>query len=155
MKILNKLLLFLICPLIFIADRITKLWAMYYIIPYNSIKVYSFFNISLKYNTGIAFSLFDNTIGKSQRWIFILISIVFSILIIYSLNILKYNIKLKIILLFILGGILGNLYDRIFYGMVIDFLDLHYSIWHYATFNIADVAICIGMGMLALLYNHD
>ncbi len=107
-------------------------------------------NLTLTYNVGAAFSLFSWGDGW-QRWLFMLIAIIVSlILIIWLVRLSKQQVRLASGLALILGGAVGNLIDRIYYGYVIDFIDFHIGQWHWYTFNIADTAITIGAGLLIL-----
>lgn len=109
--------------------------------PYESIHLLPFFSIKYARNTGAAFSILEG-----QRWLLAIIAILISLFIIY---VLYKNERKKILENFsfalILGGALGNLLDRLYYGYVIDFIDVNFGSWHYPTFNIADCAICIGI----------
>ena len=102
-----------------------------------------FFNIVRVHNTGAAFSFMANADGW-QRWLFTGIGLVAAILIIFLL---KSNATQKLFafaLTFILGGAIGNVFDRIMYGYVIDFLDFYWSGIHFPAFNLADSAITLG-----------
>lgn len=131
-------------------DRVTKYLIQKTLVLYASIPVTSFFHITLVYNKGAAFSFLNSASGW-QTWIFGGISAVVSLIIIIVLHFLSRHQRwMSIALALILGGALGNLWDRISYGHVIDFLDFFISTWHWPVFNIADSAICIGTVMLIL-----
>lgn len=99
----------------------------------------------MAHNTGAAFS-FLSSAGGWQQWLFIAIGIAISVAILHSLYRLPTYEKWQACgLALILGGAIGNIYDRIAYGYVIDFFDFHINSWHYATFNVADSAICFGV----------
>ena len=108
-----------------------------------------FFNLVLVFNKGAAFSF----LAAAQGWqtlLFAAIAVVASVVV--SLLILK-NGKKKMFcggLALILGGALGNLYDRLAYGHVVDFLDFHAAGWHWPAFNVADSAITLGAAILIL-----
>ena len=134
---------------IFILDQITKFLALHFLDSYKPIKMIPpFFWLILRHNSGAAFSLFTEQ------------TIVLTIFTgIASLVIIWWGIKLppgekmmQISLGLIAGGALGNLFDRFFRGgLVVDFLDLHwFNKIHWPTFNIADTAICIGVGLIML-----
>ena len=117
---------------------------------YQSIPVFSFFNFTLLHNTGAAFSFLSDA-GGWQRWMFSVIAIVTSVaLIVWLWKLGKAERWLAIALAFIIGGALGNVYDRIVYGYVIDFLDFHWAGMHFPAFNVADSAISIGAFMMAV-----
>ena len=116
--------------------------------------VTSFFDLVRYHNEGSAFG-FLNDAGGWQKWFFNGISIVASIVIIYLLK--KYsqnnNQHEKLFcagLALVLGGAIGNLYDRITLGYVVDFLNFHLNNHYWPAFNVADSAICVGVGLLLL-----
>lgn len=111
--------------------------------------VTSFFDLVRYHNEGSAFG-FLNDAGGWQKWFFNSISIVASVVIIYLL---KKHTNEKLFcagLALILGGAIGNLYDRITLGYVVDFLNFHVSNHYWPAFNVADSAICVGVGFLLL-----
>ena len=110
-----------------------------------------YFSWTLAYNTGAAFSFLADSAGW-QRWLFALIAVVVSaVLVIWLKRLGRNDTWLAIALALILGGALGNLYDRIAYGHVVDFILVHWqNRWYFPAFNFADSAICVGAVMLAL-----
>ena len=108
----------------------------------SSFYINQFLNFDLTWNTGIGFGLlsFDNNIYYNS--ISILIALVILFLIYSSL---KTDIHEKIIFSLIIGGAFGNLYDRLTFRAVPDFIDLHYGEFHWFTFNVADIFITIGI----------
>ena len=115
-----------------------------------SIEVVSFFKLTLLHNPGAAFSFLADA-GGWQRWFLVSISSVVSLVI----SIWLYRIRsprnlLALALSFILGGALGNFYDRLIFNAVPDFIDLHYENYHWFTFNLADIFITIGVLLLIL-----
>ncbi|MBU3055610.1 MULTISPECIES: signal peptidase II [Pseudomonas] len=110
-----------------------------------------YFSWTLAYNTGAAFSFLAGESGW-QRWLFALIAVVVSAVLLVWLKRLKTDETwLAIALALVLGGALGNLYDRIAYGHVVDFILVHWqSRWYFPAFNLADSAITVGAVMLAL-----
>ena len=111
--------------------------------------VTSFFDLVRYHNEGSAFG-FLNDVGGWQKWFFNGISIVASVVIIFLLK--KHNNeKLFCVgLALVLGGAIGNLYDRITLGYVVDFLNFHVNNHYWPAFNVADSAICVGVGLLLL-----
>jgi len=108
------------------------------------------FDLLLVYNRGAAFSFLDDA-GGWQRWILAGVSLVVSVVISIWLWRLPPRQKLLgLALALVLGGALGNLYDRVVLGYVIDFISLYYGEWRFATFNLADAAISCGAALLAL-----
>lgn len=111
------------------------------------LKVASFFDVVHFHNEGAAFG-FLNDAGGWQKWFFASISIVAAIVIIYLLK--KHNNEKLFCfgLALILGGALGNLYDRVTLGYVVDFLSFHLNDNYFPAFNVADSAISVGVGIL-------
>ncbi|MBK5002765.1 lipoprotein signal peptidase [Pseudomonas sp. S31] len=108
-------------------------------------------NWALAYNTGAAFSFLSESAGW-QRWLFALIAVVVSgVLVVWLKRLGRGETWLAIALALVLGGALGNLYDRMAHGHVIDFIFVHWKdIWRFPVFNLADCAITVGAVMLAL-----
>jgi len=138
----------LIILFIFLTDRLSKEWIQNRMRLGDSIPILSFFSLSYVKNTGIAFG-----VGQNRNDIFTLIAIVILILLVILLRYWEYtktgNLKHKISLALIIGGAVGNIYDRIAYGNVIDFLDFYVGTTHWPSFNVADTSICLGAALLA------
>ena len=134
---------------IFISDRLTKLYVIYLDKINSSSEIFSskFLNVYLIWNEGIAFGLFS--FDQNNLYNFLTIFILVIILVILNM-ISKSNGFKKYSLLMIFGGALGNLYDRIFYRAVPDFIDLHINNFHWFIFNIADIFITIGVFLMIL-----
>jgi signal peptidase II len=113
------------------------------------IEILPVLNITLIFNGGAAFS-FLNTAGGWQRWLFISVAALVSIAIIVQQLQQRQRPWPSFAMALILGGALGNLWDRLIYGMVIDFIQLHLGNWYYPIFNFADAAITIGAVMLII-----
>ena len=109
----------------------------------------TWFNLVLTYNTGAAFSFLANA-GGWQKHFFMAVGLSASAFIIYLLSRHGTQKLFALALSLILGGAIGNVIDRVLYGHVIDFLDLHYAGWHWPAFNIADSAIVGGALLLVL-----
>ncbi len=132
-----------IAAIIVLLDQLTKITLSRLLEYGQSEAITSFFNLVMVYNKGAAFSFLADQQGW-QRYLFAGISIVASLLLIWLL---KRHPEQKLFcsaLALILGGAIGNLIDRLAYGHVIDFLDLHVAGWHWPAFNVADSAITIG-----------
>ena len=110
-------------------------------------QVFPFMNWLLLFNPGAAFSFLAQGSGW-QRWFFTAIGLAACIYIIWLIRKSQNDKLLCIALSLILGGALGNVLDRLMYGAVVDFIDLHYANWHWPAFNIADSAICIGAALI-------
>lgn len=110
----------------------------------------SFFNFTLAYNTGAAFSFLADA-GGWQRWFFGVIAIVASVLLVVWISrVAATKVHEAFALSFILGGALGNLYDRIVLGHVVDFIVVHYQDNYWPAFNLADSAISLGAAVLII-----
>ncbi|OAI07498.1 signal peptidase II [Methylomonas methanica] len=117
---------------------------------FESIPLLPYFNLTYVHNTGAAFSFLAQA-GGWQRWLFAGLAVVMSSIIAVWLHRLqKHETLMAVALSLVLGGAIGNLIDRVAYGYVIDFLDVYYQDWHWPAFNIADSAICIGVGLMLL-----
>ncbi len=117
---------------------------------HETLAVMPYFNLTLAHNYGAAFSFLAGA-GGWQRWFFIGLSLVISVALVVWLKKLSSHAKLEAVSIsLILGGAIGNVIDRIYFGYVIDFLDVYYGAYHWPVFNIADSAICIGAGLLIL-----
>lgn len=135
---------------IIIADQISKTFMVNWLDLYERVPVLSFFNLTLAYNTGAAFSFLAEA-GGWQRWFFVLLAIMISAGLIIWMKRLVHNAKREAIALaLIIGGAIGNVIDRLIYGYVIDFLDFYYGSYHWPAFNIADSAIFVGAVLLVL-----
>lgn len=150
MAVLRKNIFWLlITAAVFIADRLTKFLVVKYLVFNQATEILPFFNLFFTLNSGAAFSFLSDA-GGWQSWLFIAVGVIASLLIAFWQLHITNNRWLQIALALILGGTLGNLFDRIFFGYVIDFLDFYYSSAHFPAFNLADSAICIGTVMLVI-----
>ena len=136
--------------LIFLLDRVSKTYVIYLNDKLLGIEILSskFLNIRLIGNEGIAFGLLsfnDKIIYNLLTFIILVI-----ILIIFFMVLKSYGLK-KYSLLMILGGALGNVYDRIFYGAVPDFIDFHVQNFHWFIFNVADIFITLGVIFMIII----
>ena len=138
------LLYFFILSIIFFLDRISKIYILQIAEQTGKVDIYfnSFVNFILVWNRGIGFGLFS--LEEATLYNFItLIIILINIFIVYLVFVSK-GLK-AYFLLIILGGSLGNLFDRIYYSAVPDFIDINYNGFHWFVFNIADIFITIGI----------
>ena len=139
---------YLLALVIIILDQVSKHWAVAGLQMYQPVEIAPFFNFTLAYNTGAAFSFLADQDGW-QRWFFALLSGGVSVaLIVWISKLSRAERLLSIALALVLGGAVGNLYDRIMLGYVVDFLDFHWQGKHFPAFNIADSAISIGAVLL-------
>ena len=133
---------------VIVVDQITKHWILATFRPGEDLPLTSFASLVLAFNKGAAFSFLAGETGW-QRWMFAVIAIAACAAMIWFMrrggrSLFHAGLAL------IIGGALGNLYDRLMLGHVVDFLLLHYRDWYYPAFNVADSAITIGAGALIL-----
>ncbi|MFT6270289.1 MAG: signal peptidase II [Alphaproteobacteria bacterium] len=139
-----------ISALIFVFDQ----WSKYAIVDsmrlYESIQLTGFFNLTYVHNYGAAFSFLYDA-GGWQVYFLSTVALAVSALILWWLRqATKEQFLLPVAFSFILGGALGNVFDRIMHGYVIDFLDFYYGTYHWPAFNVADSAIFIGAALLII-----
>ncbi|MBD9400003.1 MULTISPECIES: signal peptidase II [unclassified Pseudomonas] len=137
---------------VFVIDQITKFWFDNNLQMWERITVIpNVLDWTLAYNTGAAFSFLAGASGW-QRWLFTLIAVVVSVVLVVWMKRLKADETwLAVGLALVLGGALGNLVDRVIFGHVVDFILVHWqSSWYFPAFNIADSAITVGAVLLAL-----
>jgi len=128
-------------------DYATKIAVLHSFAPGESLALTGFFNLVLVFNTGAAFSFLAGAEGW-QTLLFSAIAVVAAVVIVVLISRNRGKILFCAGLALILGGALGNLYDRLVYGKVVDFLDFHVAGWHWPAFNVADSAISVGAAML-------
>ena len=144
--IINLLLVFLI----FLFDRISKIYVIYLNNKFLGNEIFSskFLNITLIWNEGIAFGIFSFEDKTLYNFLTILI---FTIILAIALMVIKSEGLKKYSLLMILSGALGNIFDRIYYKAVPDFIDIHIGNFHWFIFNIADIFITLGVVFMIFL----
>ena len=127
----------------FVVDRITKTSAVKFLLERNS-KYYvnDFLNLDLVWNSGIGFGLLDLEANLYYHLITLVIFVIIIILVYFLFRSDKID---KLFYSFVIGGAFGNIYDRILYFSVPDFIDLHFDKFHWFTFNVADIFISIGV----------
>ena len=147
----KKIYLFIFVLVLFTIDRISKILILKNFLNNSSSEIYinSFLNFSLVWNSGIGFGILQLEPNIFYLLISIIITAINLILIYWMLT--SSNYLESIFISIILGGALGNLFDRYYYSSVPDFIDLHYESFHWFTFNIADIFITIGIiGLLII-----
>lgn len=136
---------------VFMIDQTTKAWAIRRlrfggdreIIP-------GLLNFSYAQNTGVAFSMMDDQ-GDAGRWGLSVVAFIAAALVLYFFwRTPRSDDRILGALALLLAGIVGNVFDRSRLGFVVDFIDIQIGNWHYPTFNVADMAICLGAGLLIL-----
>ena len=141
----KKIYLFIFVLVLFATDRISKILILKNFLNNSSSEIYinSFLNFSLVWNSGIGFGILQLEANIFYLLISIIITAINLILIYWMLS--SSNYLESIFISIILGGALGNLFDRYYHSSVPDFIDLHYKSFHWFTFNIADIFITIGI----------
>lgn len=134
----------------FVIDLFTKYLVVSRFELYESVNILPVFNLTYVRNYGAAFSFLADHSGW-QKSFFIGLALIISAVLIYFLA--KNNATQKLqnsAYALIIGGALANAADRFYHGFVVDFFDFYWQQWHYPVFNVADIAICIGAGLLVL-----
>ena len=136
---------------VFLIDQTTKAWAVRRLRFGDDVSVISgFLNFAYAQNTGVAFSMLDDH-GDAGRWGLSIVALVAGVLVMYFFwRTPRTDDRVLGALALLLAGIAGNVTDRVRLGFVVDFIDVQFGSWHYPTFNVADMAICIGAGLLII-----
>ncbi|MBC3931724.1 MAG: signal peptidase II [Undibacterium curvum] len=139
-----------LATIIILLDQVSKITITRLFAYAETLAVTSFFNLTLVYNKGAAFSFLAQESGW-QRYFFTALGLIASAYIIYLMRQHSTQKLFCTALALIMGGALGNVIDRLLYGHVIDFLDFHYlETYHFPAFNLADSAICLGAALFIL-----
>lgn len=135
----------------FLIDQATKSWAVRRLRFGDDMPVISgFLNFAYAQNTGVAFSMLDNQ-GDAGRWGLSIVAMIAATLVVYFFwRTPRSDDRILGALALLLAGIIGNVVDRIRLGFVVDFIDVQFGSWHYPTFNVADMAIVVGAGLLII-----
>ena len=148
---MQKILAFLVAIAWFVADYFSKLWALETLGNGVVMRLTPWMDFKLAFNKGAAFSLFADGSGW-QRWFFMGIATVIGLWLCYAIVFERTNALTRLAYASILGGAFGNLYDRILHGKVVDFISWHIGNAYWPTFNVADVGICVGVGLLVIAW---
>ena len=136
---------------VFLIDQSSKAWAVKRLRfgdPMSLIP--GFLNFAYAENTGVAFSMLDDN-GSTGRWGLSIIAMIAATLVVYFFwRTPRADDRIMGALALLLAGIIGNVTDRIRLGFVVDFIDVQFGSWHYPTFNVADMSIVIGAGLLII-----
>ena len=136
---------------VFMIDQTTKAWAVRRLRFGDDINVIpGFLNFAYAQNTGVAFSMLDDH-GDAGRWGLSAVAVIAGILVLYFFwKTPRSDDRILGALALLLAGIVGNVTDRLRLGFVVDFIDVQFGSWHYPTFNVADMAIIAGAGLLII-----
>ena len=138
---------FFIIIFLFLLYRISKIKVIEYQLNSNKIYINDFINIDLVWNTGIGFGILSSS---SNLFYHSISSIICMVIIFLVYLIIKSKFIDKILFSMVVGGAIGNFYDRLAYLAVPDFIDIHYQSFHWFTFNIADIFITAGISSLII-----
>ena len=134
--------------LVVVLDQYTKGLAESALEYGRPVEVFSWFNLTLQYNKGAAFSFLSDA-GGWQRYFFSVVAVVISaVLVVWLYRMPRQQRLLALALALILGGALGNVWDRLVLGHVVDFISVHYGGYYFPAFNIADSAISVGAALM-------
>ena len=136
---------------VYMVDQVTKAWAARTLrFDGSRTLIDGLLNFAYATNTGVAFSMFDEG-GDPGRWGLSAVAMIAGVLVLYFFwRTPRTDDRVLGALALLLAGIAGNVTDRLRFGYVIDFIDVQFGSWHYPTFNVADMAICLGAGLLIL-----
>ena len=151
--LIGRYLYFIVSLLVFVLDRFTKVLVEKHLFLHESRVIISgFLELTHTRNTGVAFGFLANSESAWTPYLLTFTSAVVLVAILgFSLRHPVQNWELQLGLMLVLGGAAGNLYDRILYGYVIDFIDAFYGSTHWPTFNVADSSISVGICLLLLV----
>lgn len=154
MTLRESVKLFLIAGFVILFDQMTKYFTMAYFAPGEYLTVLpGFFNFVHVHNPGGAFGFLAGQADWIRKAVFLFASGCASALVFYLyFKTPPSHLWLKAAFAMIFGGAIGNIIDRVRFGYVIDFLDVYWKNWHWPAFNIADSAICIGMGIFVFCF---
>jgi signal peptidase II len=130
-----------------VLDQVTKQMVMANLRLGELIPITGFFDLVLVFNTGAAFSFLADHSGW-QRWFFTILAFGISAWLLTLMHHHRHEKLLPTAFALIIGGALGNVYDRLVHGAVVDFLHFHYAGWSWPAFNLADSAITVGVAMM-------
>ena len=135
---------------VIVVDFASKQWVMNNMMLHETQPLMPYLNLFYAHNYGAAFSFLADK-GGWQRWFFAGIAIGICVILAVMMYRSRATQKLNnIAYALIIGGALGNLFDRLWHGFVVDMIDFYVGDWHFATFNLADTAICVGAALIVL-----
>ncbi|MEP5324821.1 signal peptidase II [Marinobacter alexandrii] len=135
---------------VLVLDLASKRWASAALDYGRPVEIFSWFNITLHHNAGAAFSFLSDAGGWQRHFFAVVAAVISTVLIVWLYRLPREQKLLALSLALILGGALGNLWDRVTLGYVVDFISVHYAGHYFPTFNLADSAITAGAGCMIL-----
>jgi signal peptidase II len=145
----NMTLGLVLAAIVVILDQVSKLWIVDRLTASGpSLHIADFFDIVLVRNRGVSFGLFNNDAAINGILFSLLAAVIVAILLVWLRRAPGFLLPAAIGL--VVGGAIGNVIDRLRLGSVVDFLDFHLGAWHWPAFNLADAAICIGVGLMVI-----
>lgn len=142
---MRKYALLALVPFVFFLDRLTKVLIIKNLALFENIGITSFFSLVHVRNLGGAFSFLHDY--RYAQYVFTILPIIIAAVLLYVILTYTFPMAKTLSLTLILAGALGNIYDRISYGNVVDFLDFYYSTYHWPAFNVADISVSCGIGL--------
>lgn len=136
-------------PIVFLIDIVSKIWVLQHLELYEQFQLCRYFSILHTHNYGMALGLLEDK-NYWKIWLFSIVIILIMVTLLPAVYNNRVSSFVSISYTLIMGGGLGNYFDRVYYGFVIDFIDLHIGYWYFPTFNIADASISAGI-LLVLL----
>ncbi len=134
---------------VLVIDQLSKLWILSRFRAVGQfIEVTGFFDLVLVANRGVSFGLFNNGAALNAIIFSLLAAVIVAALVVWLFRATGYLLPTAIGL--VIGGATGNVADRLRLGAVVDFLDFHLGTWHFPAFNVADAAICVGVGLMLI-----
>jgi signal peptidase II len=136
---------------VIILDQAAKAWVLGFFAGHEGVPVAAvtpFFNLVLTGNRGVSFGLFNNDATMNVAIFTVLAAAIVIALLVWLSR--AHSPMIRLALGLIIGGAIGNVFDRLYRGAVVDFLDFHLGDWHWFAFNVADAAICLGVVALLL-----
>lgn len=148
----NGLIWLWLSVFVIILDQLSKVYVLDKLVPGQHVEWLPFFNMTLAFNPGAAFSFLGDASGWQMPFISAVVIIVTVALIVWLSKLQRNEYLLCLAMSLIIGGALGNLIDRLRLSYVVDFFDFHIGAWHFATFNVADAAITVGAILLIIKF---
>ena len=139
-----------VAVLVALADQLSKSWVLdrFTAEAPRLLPVTPFFNLVLTWNRGMRFGLFNNDAARNALVFSVLAVLIVGALLVWLSRVRETLLSIAIGL--VVGGAAGNVVDRLGRGAVVDFLDFHVAGWHWFAFNLADAAICVGVGLMVI-----